>query len=738
MIEPERFTHRIRLERDPDHMPATPGCAHWSFDGERTVTSLPPPDGLPVPGARAALWTAPALDRRLSPRTGWTRDTWVALADHLLAAVRPYASPGHARITPPGPVGGYGAAVDGLEGFARTFLLAGFRLTGEQGADPGNLAEWYAEGLATGTDRSAPDRWVRMEEHGQAKVEAASIALVLDLTRPWIWDRLDPVVQERLVEYLAAAVGDDGYPRINWVWFRVVVQTFLRSVGGPWSPDDIAEDLATHDTFARADGWLSDGPDRSFDHYVGWALHLYPVLWARMAGADGICTPARRVADVARLDRYLQDAVHLIGGDGAPLLQGRSLIYRFASAAPFWVGAMAQVPSVSPGLLRRSASGIVRHFVDAGAPDGRGLLTPGWHHAWPALAQSYSGPGSPYWASKGLLGIALPADHPAWTAPEDPLPVEEGDTLRALPAPGWLVAGTRSDGCVRVLNHGTDHAHVGAVSGDSPLYARLGYSTATAPLLDDSAWSDPVDGSVALVDAVGRASHRSGFRTLAVRVDDGPVPVAVGASRAEAHWLRPAPRQDRHGSGLVGTATAAGTVLTVSLVRGPWEVRAVRVEDVAGAHDRPGGGVRLRLGGWSVTPGRGTVGRAEGRWTEQVDDAAGVARVRVDRGTSGLLLLDGGPATAGVLRRDGASPLGDPALVPWLEVPAEVGAWTCVLVELGDRPGVAAPADHLEQHPSDPVPAATTRHDGSDVEFRVTWPDGVTTRTVLAGADPTL
>ncbi len=646
--------------------------------------------------APAAPDAGPAVaDLTRSPRTGWTRGTWLALADTLLDGARPFASPGHARITPPGPAGGYGRDVDGLEGFARTFLLAGSRLAGERGADPTHLAEWYARGIAAGTDPHAPDRWVRLDEHAQAKVEAASIALVLDLTRPWIWDRLSPLVQEQVVDYLAPAVGDPTYPRINWVWFRLVVQTFLRSVGGPWSADDVAEDLATHDTFARPDGWLSDGAERSYDHYVGWALHLYPTLWARMAGATELRGPEARRADVAALDRYLTDAVHLVGADGSPLLQGRSLVYRFAAAAPFWVGAVAEVPSVSPGLLRRAASGVVRHFVDAGAPDERGLLTLGWHDAWPRLAQSYSGPGSPYWASKGLLGLALPADHPVWTATEEPLPVEQADTLRAVRAPGWVVAGTTADGVVRIANHGTDHATEGATGGDSPLYARIGYSTATAPLLDAAAWTDPLDGSVALVDSGGRATHRTGFRTLTARVDGGgDVPVGVAASRAAAHWLTPAAEQVRHGSGLEGRAEPAGTLLVVSLVRGPWELRAVRVEDLAGDP----AGLRLRIGGWPVAPGRLV---------------------------SGLAVVLGEQTAAGVDERPDAGPLGGPTRVPWVDLPVRPGAWAGVLVTLdGSRSPAEPPAPSA---PAEVVIDETPAH----ATVRVTWPDGATTRSAV-------
>ena len=642
-----------------------------------------------------------ALD--VAPSGAWRRRDWVHLADRMLVAARPYASPGHALITFPGRAGGYGRAVDGLEGFARTFLLAGFRIAGERGAGLDDLADWYADGIAAGTDPSSPERWVRLDEHAQAKVEAASLALILDLTRPWIWDRLSPAVRERVVDYLAPAVGDSTYPRINWVWFRLVVQTFLRSVGGPYSLDEMAEDLATHDTFVRADGWLSDGRERSYDHYVGWALHVYPTLWTRMAGAADLAD-SRRERDVACLDRYLRDAVALIGADGSPLIQGRSLIYRFAAATPFWVGAMAGVPSVSLGRLRRAATGVVRHFVDHGAPDDRDLLTMGWHGAWPRLAQAYSGPGSPYWASKGMLGIALPADHPVWTSPEEPLPVEEDDAVRAVRAPGWLVSATRADGIVRVVNHGTDHAEEGATVGDSPLYARLGYSTATSPVLDESGWLDPLDQSVTLVDAAGRATHRAGMRLLAVQVnDDG---VGVAGSRTLAHWVDPEPGQRDHGGGRTGRWSPAGHLTVWSLVRGPWELRLVRVDGLAGGIDVET--LRLRVGGWAVA---GSATAAFG---------GGVASATAAGLTSWLESVQGG-GTAGAITVDDGGPLAGGLVVPWLEYAVRVGAWTATLVELS---GGAEPPDRracravLDDNPRGPLAA-------------VDWPDGVSTATRL-------
>lgn len=622
-----------------------------------------------------------------SPAAEWTRDDLVAYADRLLAAVRPWASANGARITLPGASGGYGVDVDGLEGFARTLLLAGFRIVGAKGEGVDDLIEFAVRGISAGVDPDAPDRWVRLDEHAQAKVEAASIALILDLTRPWIWDGLDALTRQRVIDYLAPVVGDTTYPRNNWLWFRVVVQTFLRSVGGPWSASDIAADLARHDSYLRDGGWISDGDERAYDHYVGWALHLYPVLWSRMQGAEELAA-GRTPSDLARLDAYLQDAVALVGADGSPLVQGRSLVYRFAAAAPYWAGAIAGVPSVPLGRLRRAATEIVRHFADHGVPQESGLLDLGWHGEWRRLAQNYSGTGSPYWAAKGLLGIALPPEHPVWSAPSEPLPSEAGGALRTVSSPAWIVSTTPDDGIVRVINHGTDHAAPGDLVGDSPLYARLGYSTAASPLLNGDAWQEPLEQSVSLLHADGRATHRAGMTVRGIRLDEG---AACAGSTATAHWIAPAAVQTRHGSGIVGDAQIAGDITTWSIVRGAWEVRLVRIDRLE-ADAAP---TALRIGGWALAA------------DEVVHDSGPDRASASARGRhSTIVALTPGAVPSVEGRRD-ASPLGPYAAVPVLTVSVVTGEWIVSAVHLSDRAPASAPAVAAD--------AATAT---------VTWPDG--------------
>ncbi|MCU1568571.1 MAG: hypothetical protein JWQ56_3508 [Pseudarthrobacter sp.] len=591
----------------------------------------------------------PPLDRRLSPYTGLTRDHWSAYADYLLRSAHRYATDDHANLHLPGANSAYGPASDSLEAFARTFLLASFRIKGDP-EGTGWIADWYARGLDAGTNPANPDRWPTPGELGQAKVEAASLAVGLALTREVLWDKLPQRVQEQLIAWFETVIGEE-YPPINWVWFQIVVETFLASVGGKYSDEDIDAGLAIHDSLYRGHGWFADGPERAYDHYVGWAFQVYPQLLQLMAPEDPR-VKARAKLDGDRLADFLDDDVHLVGANGAPLIQGRSLIYRFAAAAPFWVGELSGHSRLSPGLSRRAASGILDHFVKRGSITDDGLLSIGFHGEFPGMKQSYSGAGSPYWAAKGMLGLALPADDPAWTAVEEPLPVEVSDTRRLLAAPGWQVDGTVADGVVRIRNHGTDHANAGVKVADSPLYARLGYSTATFPDLEP----ESLDNAVVLVDGDGKLTHRTGFDYLRQQDLDG---VLVGVSRGTVNWIAVDPDAGPdHGSGAKGTATPGPVVTVVSATRGAVELRLVRVRGAAAAPT-----ARLRIGGWPVD--------AESALVSEIRPVAGF----------GSMLDD-----AGTWRRDEPHPMGEQLRIPWIGTSGEDhdGDYAAVVILTGE------------------------------------------------------
>ncbi|MFI6919236.1 DUF2264 domain-containing protein [Nonomuraea spiralis] len=474
------------------------------------------------------MFPLPPEDRTLSPYTGWTRAHWEAVADGLLAAVEPYRSADGAVITLPGRESW--SRCDGLEGYARTFLLAAFRVAG---GGPAELLEPYARGLEAG-----PGVWQPIEDRTQPMVEAASIALSLWLTREHLWDRLAPDTRDRVAAYLAEALRHEPVDN-NWWLFPAMVGGFLSAAGLHTEEADAAVErgLARIEPWYAGDGWYTDGDNRSFDHYNGWAMHLYPALLAHLSGKG---SPGDR------LRRFLESYALTFDQHGGMLHQGRSLTYRFASATSLFAGALLEATPLSPGRTRRIASGVLRRFLDEGALSAEGLLTLGWHGPHEPSLQSYSGSASPYWASKAFLGLLLPADHPVWTATEEPGPTG----LAALPGPGLVVQNTGE--VALLINHGSRH-HPG-----DPLYDRYAYSTRTGPT------TRAPDNHFGLVRPDGTVTERGTF-----------TPRGAGAA-GDLAWA----------------ASASDGVESLSVIRGAVEVRVHRVA--------PGSPVRQT--GWALVP----------------------------------------------------------------------------------------------------------------------------------------
>jgi hypothetical protein len=636
------------------------------------------------------------------PTFDGSRASWLSLADRLLLGARPFASPTGALFNFPGPSSASGAWSDGMEGFARTFLLAAFRIAGSGGDDPADLLSRYREGLLAGVDPEGAERWPTIAERRQSVVEAASIAIALSETRTWLWELLTDDDRQRIVTWLAGIVGTSGYTN-NWIWFQNIIEAFLAQVGGPWSADDLDRNLEIQEGLYVGDGWYSDGAgatgDRqSFDYYAGWAWHVYPLLQSRIRGVP--------MAEVhrERLAAFLGQARSLVGAHGAPLFQGRSLTYRFGMLAPFWSAAIAGVSPLASGETRALARRVTSYFLDAGAVDDRRLLSIGWHGEFLPIRQVYTSGSSTYWAAKGFLGLLLPADHPEWSTPE-PETRPERPSVRVLESPGWLVIDTPEDGVVRVLNHGSDgfRGASGAPRADNPFYQRLSYSNTTAPELSPSAIAEPLECHIALVDEQGLPSHRDAIER--VRLTE-----RVAISRSRVHWLDTA----RADTASWASLRRGPRMTTASVVHGAREVRLAwwtpRVDvarpSAAAAGDEvwpdDPGPWRFRLGGWALP----------------VDDSAdavdgvGGSATRSDGLTSVVVPLRGLDQVATHVR-EASNAFERRSVTPWASNsdPASVGEVIAALVVLGD-PTVAN------------VDAGTVAVTVADGVARVRWWDG--------------
>ena len=582
----------------------------------------------------------PPEDRVLSPFTGWTRAHWEAVADHWLLTARRHASPGGGLITPPGRPSAAGIRSDGIEGFARSFLTAAPLLAGRLD-DPHDHAGWYARGLAAAMAPDGPDRWGRAigvdeirQWNGtpQPIVEAANLAFGLAVCRAQVWDRLDEKLREQTAEWLAHHAAKHGSDN-NWLLFTAVIEAFLRSAGYEVPGGHAQEDVDLFESWYLGDGWFNDGPvspttrhGNRVDHYNSWVIHPFLWQWYQLSEQPA----ERRERYLGRLGQFADSYALLFAADGSPLFQGRSLTYRQAVLAGLWTAALAGVGGETAGARRRLASGVLRRFtVDSGVGGGGAAPSLGWGAAeFLPMCQVYSGPGSPYFAGMGFLGLAAPADHALWTETEEPQPSERGDCVRTLHGVGWVIRS--GDGVVQIANHASDHVVDPDTGSGDPHYASIGSSTHTAPGVGD-AWTAGVDGQVALVDEWGRATRREGLRGTAT--GEG-VRGSAGGEGWAASWYRP-----RMG----GVDVPGARVVSVSVLHQGIELRAHLVTAPPG---------------WTVREGSFAVAGA----TEPVVEGTSV---RGDEVAVRLVPLHGWTGS-GIARFHGANTLGEHSAAPYL------------------------------------------------------------------------
>jgi hypothetical protein len=200
----------------------------------------------------------------------------------------------------------------------------------------------------------------------------------------------------------------------------------LERTGQTFSQERVDSDFAQLDRFYLRDGWYADGPvgppyrdGRLGDYYVPMAFHFYSLLYTRLAPAGD---PPRIARFVERARLFAQDFQYWFAADGAALPFGRSLTYRFAQGA-FWGGlAFAGVEALPWGVIKGLYLRHLRWWLNQPIFSETGLLTIGYAYPNLVMAESYNSPGSPYWAMKALLPLALPETHPFWRAEELPLP----------------------------------------------------------------------------------------------------------------------------------------------------------------------------------------------------------------------------------------------------------------------------------------------------------------------------
>ncbi|KAL0958541.1 hypothetical protein HGRIS_000682 [Hohenbuehelia grisea] len=405
-----------------------------------------------------------------------TRDELASFLKDLLAALGPHKSPGGARIN----LGFTGTHYDDiaaqLEGFARPLWGLGALLGGEGTFDQ---AESWVRGLQNGTDPAHEEFWGPMRDRDQRMVECSPIGFALASAPKVFWDGLEDEGKRKLEDWLGG-MNDKEMPNTNWLWFRVFANLGLKKAGSSrYNADRMKADLDHLDTFYLDGGWSRDGPPGvvQLDYYSSsFAIQVAQLSYSKLAQADD---PERCEEYRRRAREFSKDFVHYFDEEGRAIPFGRSMTYRFAMAS-FW-GALAyadvELPApltwgVIKGLLLRN----IRWWAHTqpGAFSLTNTFTIGYCYPNHNITENYNSPGSPYWAFKAFIVLALPPSHPFWSAPEEPYPSSLQDTIHAMPQP--LHIASNIGGHTFILSSGQQCSY--PVKQSAAKYGKLAYSSA--------------------------------------------------------------------------------------------------------------------------------------------------------------------------------------------------------------------------------------------------------------------
>lgn len=380
----------------------------------------------------------------------------------LFKPLLPYFSEGGARVRLNAAAAIFDRAAADLEGFARPLwgivpLVAG----------GGDFPYWdlYRCGLANGTDPGHPEYWGDLADRNQRLVELAAIGFALALVPEHIWDPLSEIARQTVAAYLLRA-RDLEFVDNNWKFFRVLIDLGLERVGIDFDRSKTRVYLDELEAFDIGQGWYRDGPVRRVDHYIPFAMHFYGLIYTVLAKDDD----ARKERFRERVRTFAADIRHWFGPDGAALAFGRSQTYRFA-AGGFWGAlAFADVEALPWSEIKGYYMRHIRWWSKLPIADRDGVLSIGYGYPNLLMSESYNSAGSPYWALKFFLPLALPENHPFWIAEEASMP--QFPEPVPLAQPGMVAMHT--PGNVVVLSSGQQHDKM---RGANEKYSKFVYST---------------------------------------------------------------------------------------------------------------------------------------------------------------------------------------------------------------------------------------------------------------------
>ena len=385
----------------------------------------------------------------------------------LIKPLIPLLSEGKARLH----LGETGAVYDSgiaeVEAFARPLWAIVPMLAGKcESVKP--IWECWKTGIINGTDPAHPEYWGKVESCDQRLVEMAVFGLGMSIAPDEFYFSLPEKTQDDLYNWLDC-INHCEMPHNNWTFFRVLVNMGFAVCGRKADTERLKKDFSYIEEHYIGGGWYHDY-ERQRDYYTLWAFQYYGLVYAAVMREKDT---ERAAVYIERAKEIAPDNAAWFDSSGEALPYGRSLSYRFAESAFFAALAFAGAESdkVGFGVMKHLLLGNMRKWFSQPIFTRDGVLTIGYHYPNLIMAEGYNAPGSPYWAMKSFLCLALPETHPFWQSEEEEYHAPQ---LEMQPQMKWLVSRSGDNSHVIAYPAGnvcTEHAH------PECKYEKFAYST---------------------------------------------------------------------------------------------------------------------------------------------------------------------------------------------------------------------------------------------------------------------
>lgn len=350
----------------------------------------------------------------------------------ILNPVLPYYSPGGARLKLGFTGASYSETVAEAESFIRVLWGLAPYLGG--GGSSAAFEDIYLRGLTNGTDPFSDEYWGDSDNFDQRLVEMAGVAVGLLLAPDKLWTPLAQTAKDNVATWLNYINTRMLVPS-NWQFFGVLVNVALKKLGRPeFSQNVMDQCLANIDSYYQGDGWYKDGVLESHDYYIPFAFQYYSLIYYAFMKDDDPVT-ANKFRDRALL--FGQQYVYWFTDTGPSVPYGRSLTYRFAEVSFFSACVFAGIEPLPMATMKGIIDRHLSYWWGTHMQELSGILSIGYEYPNLIMAENYNAPGSPLWALKAFILLALDENHPYWSLEATPFP--SLDAIKYLPAAEMII-----------------------------------------------------------------------------------------------------------------------------------------------------------------------------------------------------------------------------------------------------------------------------------------------------------